>query len=115
MASVYNLGCNNKYATGIIHTPLGNTGNSVIYTNESVRGIPPDRADELKASIEADRMDAVLPADTALDFVLIDVQGLEVECLEGLKETMLRSPDLVLCVEWMGTTYTTEMTSSRKE
>jgi hypothetical protein len=59
-------------------------------------------------------MDAVLPPDTILDFVLTDTQGMEVECLEGLKETMQRSPNMVLVVEWMGYSYTPEMTKERR-
>jgi FkbM family methyltransferase len=113
MASVYNLGCSDKYATGVISTPLANTGNSIVYTNESMA--KPPQNGEIRNQIETDRMDAVLPEGTELDFLLIDVQGLEVECLEGLKETMLRSPNLVLCVEWMGTSYTAGMSSRRRE
>lgn len=52
-------------------------------------------------------MDNVLPADTILDFALIDVERLEVECLEGMRETILRSPKLILMVEWMNVSVNT--------
>lgn len=49
-------------------------------------------------------MDVLLPSDLVLDFALIDVERLEVECLSGLMETIGRSPNLVLVVEWAGVT-----------
>ncbi len=33
---------------------------------------------------------------------MIDVERSEVECLEGMKETILRSPNIVIMCEWAG-------------
>ena len=43
-------------------------------------------------------MDDMLPEDIVVDFVLMDVERLEVICLEGFKKTILRSPNVVLMV-----------------
>jgi hypothetical protein len=50
--------------------------------------------------VQVDLVDNVLPGDAVADFALIDVEGSELECLEGMKETILRSPNLVIMCEW---------------
>ena len=37
-----------------------------------------------------------------VDFAFIDVEAMDVECLEGMKETIKRSPNLVIGTEWSG-------------
>lgn len=44
----------------------------------------------------------MLSNDTIVDFALIDVERMEIECLEGMKETILRSPNIVITLEWSG-------------
>jgi FkbM family methyltransferase len=85
IARVYNLGCHSKESTGVIVTPLSNTGMSIVYANDKVVKTPPIGKDEVQETIEMDRMDAVLPPDTVLDFALIDVERMEVECMDGLR------------------------------
>ena len=45
-------------------------------------------------------MDETLPKDIKLDFVLIDVEQMELEALYGMKEIVKRSPDLIILTEW---------------
>jgi FkbM family methyltransferase len=92
----YNVGCSNKKAQGYITVPDFNTGGSVIYYTDD---FPPELPKT--AIVRVDLVDSVLPSGTQLDFALIDVERLEVECLEGMKKTIEQSPDLVLMVEWM--------------
>jgi hypothetical protein len=35
-----------------------------------------------------------------VNFALIDVEKMEVEALLGMKEVILRSPDLIIMLEW---------------
>ena len=44
----------------------------------------------------------MLDNSTVVDFALIDVERMEVECLEGMKATILRSPNIVITLEWSG-------------
>lgn len=46
----------------------------------------------------------MLPADVRANFALIDVERLELECLEGMKRVIENSPDLIMVVEWSGYT-----------
>ena len=49
-----------------------------------------------------------------VDFVLMDVQMMEVDALEGMKETIRRSPNIVLNVEWTGYTHYPDGFQARK-
>ena len=46
-----------------------------------------------------DKVDDLLPDDVSLDFALIDVEGMEIQALKGMKKVLERSPNLVLMVE----------------
>lgn len=59
-------------------------------------------------------MDDVLPPDTVVNFVLIDVERLEVECLSGMKATIERSPNIVIMCEWSGMSYNTRDFATKK-
>lgn len=50
--------------------------------------------------VEVDLVDAVLPEDLVIDFVLMDVEKMEVEVLLGMKQLIERSKDIILLVEW---------------
>ena len=52
--------------------------------------------------IEIATVDEVLPSGTVVNFALIDVEKMEIGCLEGMKETLRRSPDLIIMCEWAG-------------
>ena len=47
-------------------------------------------------------MDNILDKDAIIDFALVDVERLDVECLEGMKETIKRSPNMKIAIEWSG-------------
>ena len=64
----------------------------------------PSKARKETETVYVDRIDNVLPKDAVIDFMLMDVQYLEVACLEGMKETIMRSPNIVMYVEWSGRT-----------
>lgn len=50
-------------------------------------------------------VDNVLPEDLKVDFALIDVEFMELHCLEGMKRVMKRSPNLIFVIEWSGYSY----------
>lgn len=50
--------------------------------------------------VRVDLVDNVLSSEPVIDFVLIDVEKLEVEALLGMKRLIERSRDVVLMVEW---------------
>ena len=43
-----------------------------------------------------------MPKDVKPNFMLMDVQMVEVEALEGMKETISRATDLIILCEWSG-------------
>ena len=43
-------------------------------------------------------VDNVLPSDSIIDFALIDTEMSEIEVLEGMKDTIMRSPNLIIIV-----------------
>lgn len=47
-------------------------------------------------------VDNVLPSDVIVDFVLIDTEMSEIEVLEGMKDTIRRSPNMIIVAEWSG-------------
>ena len=47
-----------------------------------------------------DLVDNYIPMDVTPTFAYIDVQWVDVECLEGMKKTIERSPDLIIVTEW---------------
>ena len=57
----------------------------------------------------------MLPPGIVLDFALIDVERMEIECLEGLSNTIARSPNFILYVEWSGVSFNTKDLTSKKE
>ena len=55
--------------------------------------------------IVVDRADKVLPSDVKIDFALIDTERLELQVLEGLLETIARSPNMAIMCEWWPKDY----------
>ena len=43
-------------------------------------------------------VDNVLLSDAVIDFALIDTEMSEIEVLEGMKNTIIRSPNLIIVV-----------------
>ena len=104
IATTYNIGCYNKYKRAPITVPMRNTANAMMFGDEKIAHIITEEG-WIHETIETNRLDFLLPADTVLNFALIDVERLETECLEGFKETIRRSPDFVLTVEWAGVSF----------
>lgn len=50
--------------------------------------------------VAVDLVDNVLLPDIKVDFVLMDVEKMEVEALLGMKELIERSKDVVILLEW---------------
>lgn len=55
-------------------------------------------------------VDNVLPEDVKVDFALIDVEMLDLECLEGMKKVIKRSPNIIIVIEWSG--YSLELSQT---
>ncbi len=100
IATVYNVGASNQYSSGYINVNLANTGGSEIFTNESIA-----RAPSKVQLVQVDLVDDVLPEDAVIDFALVDVERMQVEALEGMKETILKSPNIVIMCEWSGYSF----------
>jgi FkbM family methyltransferase len=95
IAKAYNVGAGNAKTKGYISVYMDNTGGSEIFTNESIA-----KGDRKTEEVWVDLVDDVLPADAVIDFALIDVERFELECLEGMKRTIARSPNIVIMCEW---------------
>lgn len=52
-----------------------------------------------RVTVRVVRVDDILP-EKSLDFAKVDVQGAEPLVLEGMRETIENSPDIVIAVEW---------------
>ena len=100
ITTVYNVGASNKHSKGFISVSTANTGGSQIFTDESTSS-----GKAKTEEVEVDLVDNILPKDAVIDFALIDVERSEVECLQGMKQTILRSPNIVIMCEWSGHSY----------
>lgn len=96
-AHVYNVGASSETASGFIAVPLENTGNSQIHTGETM-GKSDNKVK--RVPVDVDLVDNIIPSDAVVNFVLIDTEGYEVPVLEGMKQTLLRSPNVVVMCEW---------------
>jgi FkbM family methyltransferase len=56
-------------------------------------------ADTLKLSVPMVRLDDVVGSDR-VDLIRIDAEGAEPLILEGARQTLLRSPAILICMEW---------------
>ena len=101
-AVAYQLGASNVSSKGTSAVFNGNTGGSRISTDTNFRGGSGGGVTYYEVSL--DRVDNVLPKDTVVDFVLIDVESMEVYALQGVVETIARSPNIIIMCEWWGGT-----------
>ena len=53
------------------------------------------------ATVEARSLDSLIPSGTAIDFMKVDVQGVEGAVLDGMERIMRESPPRVLLLEFM--------------
>lgn len=81
---------------------IWNTGASRVYTNQNFNNNDPNRYEQ----VEVDLVDNVLPKDTQVNFALIDTERMELEVFNGMKETILRSPNIIILCEWSGAYFT---------
>jgi hypothetical protein len=44
----------------------------------------------------------MLPKDAIINFALIDTERMELEVFNGMKQTILRSPNIIILCEWSG-------------
>lgn len=65
--------------------------------------------------VYVDLIDNILPKNAIIDFALLDVERLEVECLYGMKETILRSPNIIILCEWANVSHNTKDIQTKKE
>jgi hypothetical protein len=50
----------------------------------------------MEEAVVVDLVDAVLPEDLVIDFVLMDVEKMEVEALLGMKKLIERSKNIIM-------------------
>ena len=101
-AVAYKMGASNVTIRGTSEVDNGNTGGARINTNPGFKGA--NRTGLTYYEVVLDRVDNVLPKDTVVDFVLIDVETMEVYALQGMVETIARSPNIIIMCEWWGGT-----------
>ena len=99
ITTAYKIAASNKKAKGKIMVNYVNTGGSRVYYDD------PNQVrynSQYKEEVEIEMVDNVLPEDVKIDFALIDVEMLDLECLEGMKEVIKRSPNIIIVIEWSG-------------
>jgi hypothetical protein len=57
---------------------------------------------EVKESVRMSRLDSVLPVHERVDFVFINTKRGEIEALEGLRDVVGRSSNLIVMSRWAG-------------
>ena len=103
ITTAYKMGTSNAYSKGVSEMIMSNMGGSKINTN--AKGKPADRPGTQYYEIVVDRADNVLPKDSKINFALIDPEYMEFEVMEGLMETISRSPNMIIMIEWWGQEY----------
>ena len=91
ITTIFNVGCSDIQTTGLISVNDANTGGSVIFYGET---------SETKEEVYLDRLDNLI--DDSIDFMLMDVERFEVECMHGMKKIIQNSPNIIMYVEWGG-------------
>ena len=101
ITTCYNVAASNKKGTAQILVSYENTSGNRISSEESAKLKVFKDSEE----VEVNTIDNVMPKDVKIDFALIDVEYLELESLEGMKELIDRSPNLIIVIEWAGHSY----------
>ena len=99
-AVAYKMGASNVTIRGTSEVDNGNTGGARINTNPGFKEA--NRTGLTYYQVTLDRVDNVLPKGTVIDFVLIDVESMEVYAIQGMVETIARSPNIIIMCEWWG-------------
>ena len=97
ITTVFNAGAGSTYSKATEIIDIGNTGASRVYPNQATSG-DPNRYEQ----VEVDQVDNMLPNDTIVNFALIDTERMELEVFNGMKNTILRSPNIIILCEWSG-------------
>lgn len=101
---LYNMAVSDREEKGFLFVDLNNTGCNEVYTEETIkeRGIDNIFNENIRIEpIKINKVDNILPKDLKVDFILMDVQLLEVETLDGMRELIARSTDLIIYTEWV--------------
>jgi len=98
----YNVGGGSAYSKGVEFIDMGNTGASRVFTNKANVGDTSKNEE-----VVVDKIDDVLPSDVVLDFVLIDVERMELDVINGMKNLILKSPNIIIFCEWSGNYFRT--------
>jgi FkbM family methyltransferase len=76
-----------------------NTGAARIYNTDYHPSDLTNR-DYQSETVKVDLMDNVIPRNVSIDFMLIDVEKMELEALLGMRRIIERSRSVVMMVEW---------------
>ena len=96
---IFKVAASDRQGTASLH---------INYSNTAIRQLNPindsftpsrDSNGELE-QVTLDLVDKVLPERTGLDFAFVDLYGMGVDALMGMKKTIQNSPDLVILVNW---------------
>ena len=106
-STIFNIGCGSEQTTGKIVIDNTNTGGSEIHYKAE-----PSTTNQVEV-VYIDRLDNLL--DGPINFMLMDSQFLEVECLFGMQQIIKNSPDIIMYVEWCGISYNSPNPKEREK
>ena len=91
---MYQVGASDIQSQAKILVFPENTGGAEIFLSNAP--IVESQRKVMEEIVAVDLVDDVLPPDIKVDFVLIDVEKMEVEALLGMKKLIERSKDIVI-------------------
>ncbi len=80
---------------------VGTASFNYVITNSAYSGFRPreyerDYEQEQEITVNTDLLDNIIPFDTKIDFIKIDVEGAEMEVFRGAKNTILRNKPIIV-------------------
>lgn len=105
ITTIFNIGCAPFQTTGKISVDESNTGASQIFIDEASKATTEE--------VYLDKLDNLV--EGPIDFMLMDVERLEIGCLMGMKQIIRNSPNIIMYVEWGNSNLITNPKQKEKQ